>query len=81
MGKVLFSMFRPIPPGTSSWLAKANRMKTARAACTPQLENSSPVYINGQAPLALTMRWARSLMVSAGTPVIVSATSGLKCWV
>ena len=79
IGKCESSIARPIPPGTSSWPANANRVKTARIAWMPLLEYSRPVYMTGQAPAALQTRRARSRIVSAGTPVIDSATSGRKC--
>src|ERR1035437_10363589 len=69
-------MARPIPPGTSRWPARANRVRTARMAWTPLLEYSSPVYITGQAPLARARRRARSRTAADGTPAIASAPSG-----
>ena len=64
------------PPGTSSCPASAHSVKTARIACTPLSEYSSPVYITGQAPRAAAMRRARLSTVAAGTPVMRSTISG-----
>ncbi len=80
MGKWLSRMARPIPPGTSSWPARAKRVWTARIAWSPVFEYSSPVYMMGQAPDDVAIRRARRSTVSAGTPVISSTTSGRKCW-
>ena len=80
MGKSLSDMVRTMPPGTSSWPARANKVSTARADWTPVLEYSRPVYISSEVPLALQMWRARSRIVATGTFVITSATSGRKCW-
>src|SRR3972149_10699904 len=69
---------RALPPGTSTLPVMAQRERTARMLWTPQLEYSRPVYmVRPAGPWVARIR-ASSRMVSAGTPVMPSATSGRK---
>ena len=59
--------------GISLVIQNANQI-----AWTPLSLYSRPLYMTGDAPLAAAMRRASETMVSAGTSVIASTTSGLK---